>query len=101
MDRRDRLREYLSLHPEFMDILDQAQSESENEEIEEEFYTYGLPELLETRRKIFDFSLQKAQERIFEQKQEYAFDLTKRKKMRHEWYSYCKVNFYIFLYMYI
>ncbi len=93
MDRRERLRDFLSRNPEAIPLMaDESEAESEESEAEEEFFTYGPDGLLEARRSILDFSIPRAKQRIAAQSQEVQVDLVFRKKIRFEWYSHCKVG---------
>lgn len=51
-----------------MQIDEDSEDESENEEEEEEFYTPGSMELLESRRKIAQYSIPRAQKRVAQQR---------------------------------
>jgi U4/U6 small nuclear ribonucleoprotein PRP4 len=88
-ERRDRLRELL---------LDQQEAEGSDEDLgdvqmqgtddvaeqEEEFYTEGLPELLEARRQIARYSLPRAKARIQRQKEDSSISLRTHIKHRKE-----------------
>ena len=81
-DRRDRLRELLTVLAEGAEAdgvpLDTTMAEGEDEgqgEQEEEFYTEGLPDLLEARKKIARYSLPRAQARIQRQREESTIPL--------------------------
>jgi U4/U6 small nuclear ribonucleoprotein PRP4 len=94
MDRRERLRDIVSRRPELLPIvLEKPESEisEESEDQEEEFYTYGPNELGLARKDILSFSIPRAKARIAAQQMEVDTDLVKRKKIRFEWYSHCKV----------
>lgn len=94
MDRRERLRDFLSRNPEAMAFMaDESEAESEESETEEEFFTYGPDGLLDARRSLLDFSIPRAKQRIAAQRQEVQVDLAFRKKIRFEWYTHCKVRF--------
>ena len=90
-DRRDRLRELLSIKEE----IDEAEREDRDEEMhdappaeaeaddqEEEFYTKGSEELLEARRRIAEFSLPRAKRRLAVQKAESTIPLRTHVKFR-------------------
>ncbi|KAF9038429.1 U4/U6 snRNP-specific spliceosomal protein [Panaeolus papilionaceus] len=90
-DRRDRLIYVLSQinaargdDPMHVD----EESSSESEEEEEEFYSPGSLELLEARRRIAEFSVPRAQERITQQRKDSQMDLGRvvdiRKKVFNE-----------------
>ncbi|KAJ9646629.1 hypothetical protein H2199_002678 [Coniosporium tulheliwenetii] len=89
-DRRDRLRELLTVQAEAADGADgegdiQMQDEAQEEdkgEAEEEFYTEGIDELLEARKDIARYSLPRARDRIALQKQESAIPLRTHVKHR-------------------
>ncbi|KTW26846.1 uncharacterized protein T551_03308 [Pneumocystis jirovecii RU7] len=74
-DRRDRLRQILSNFDGNISFLNK-EAETE-EEIEEEFYTEGTKELLVCRRKIAEYSLNRARIRIARQKLESRIPLMK------------------------
>jgi U4/U6 small nuclear ribonucleoprotein PRP4 len=89
------LRDIVSRRPELLSIvLEKPESEisEESEDQEEEFYTYGPNELLLARKDMLSFSIPRAKARIAAQQMEVDTDLVKRKKIRFEWYSHCKVN---------
>jgi U4/U6 small nuclear ribonucleoprotein PRP4 len=94
-ERRDRLRELLSIREE----IDEAEREdreadgdvsmggvegAEGEEQEEEFYTAGTDELLEARREIARFSLPRARRRVQSQKTESGIPLRTHVKFRKQ-----------------
>lgn len=94
-DRRDRLRELLSIKAE----IDDAEREDEDEvmrdvggaadageadEHEEEFYTAGSDELLAARRHIAEFSLPRARDRVAAQKELSKIPLRTHVKFRKE-----------------
>lgn len=93
-DRRDRLRELLTIQAEMDEVNDEdaaadvkmRDADNAEKEQEEEFYTKGLPELLEARRDIARFSLPRAKNRIACQKIESTIPLRThvqfRKKVR-------------------
>ena len=98
MDRRERLRDIISKRPQDIYLLPEDEDEeSEAESVQEEFYTIGSAELLDARRKIFEFSIPRAKERVESQKKEVGVDLAARKKIRFEWYTHCKVVFKVLL----
>lgn len=83
-DRRDRLREIMLDLEEQMeaagkegsvDIEMQEAGQEEEEEHEEEFYTEGVPDLLEARKNIARYSLPRAKARIERQKEESTIPL--------------------------
>src|SRR3984957_13130482 len=76
-DRRDRLRELLTVQAEEAEAdgvpMDTPMGEGDNEaqpEQEEEFYTEGLQELLQARKKIAKYSLPRAKARVARQREE-------------------------------
>jgi len=75
-DRRDRLRELLTIQAEQAEaegiVVDTAIADTEGGqgEPEEEFYTEGLPELLQARMDVARYSLPRAKARVAKQKQE-------------------------------
>jgi len=88
-DRRDRLRELLTIQAEMDDIEDedgdarmQDADDQNDQEQEEEFYTKGVQELLEGRRNIARYSLPKAKKRIASQKIESTIPLRSHVKFR-------------------
>lgn len=81
-DRRDRLRELLTVQAEQatqgngdVQMEDAPEDESQAEEEEEEFYTRGSDELLQARIDITKFSLPRAKQRIAFQKKESTIPL--------------------------
>jgi U4/U6 small nuclear ribonucleoprotein PRP4 len=88
-DRRDRLRELLTVQAEeaeadgvLMDTpMDEVESEAQPEQ-EEEFYTEGTQELLQARRRIAMFSLPRAKARVARQRQESAIPVRTQNKHR-------------------
>lgn len=76
-DRRDRLRELLTSANEdgVEEDLSMADADEPAPDQEEEFYTEGIPELLEARRKIAHYSLPRAQARVARQKEESTIPL--------------------------
>jgi U4/U6 small nuclear ribonucleoprotein PRP4 len=80
-DRRDRLREILTLQAEEDGMEDDYQmgdaqdTEQEKGDLEEEFFTEGVDELLEARRDITRFSLPRAKKRLASQKIESTIPL--------------------------
>lgn len=79
-DRRDRLRELLTDQADLgedgdVEMSTPAGEEDGQQEVEEEFYTSGLPELLEARRSIARYSLPRAKARIARQKTEASIPL--------------------------
>jgi U4/U6 small nuclear ribonucleoprotein PRP4 len=88
-DRRDRLRELLSIQAE----IDEAEDEEgdaqmrdaadiDEQEQEEEFYTKGIPELVEARRAIARYSIPRAKRRVASQKIEATIPLRTHVKFR-------------------
>ncbi|MCJ1314092.1 hypothetical protein MMC25_007772 [Agyrium rufum] len=83
-DRRDRLRELLTQRAELEDgvdaqgdtsMQDAEEQDGAQAEVEEEFYTEGLQELLEVRRAIARYSLPRAKARIASQRAESTIPL--------------------------
>ena len=81
-DRRDRLRELLTVLAEEAEAdgmpMDTVMGDGEDDagvEQEEEFYTEGLPELLEARKEIARYSLARARARIKRQKEDSTIPL--------------------------
>ena len=89
-DRRDRLRELLTIQAEIDDAEDEdgdarmqdAGEEAEQNEQEEEFYTKGVTELVDARREIARFSLPRARNRLACQKVEQGIPLRTHVKFR-------------------
>ncbi|TAQ85302.1 hypothetical protein B7494_g6364 [Chlorociboria aeruginascens] len=89
-DRRDRLRELLTIQAEIDAAEDEdgdatmqdAAEEEPNNEQEEEFYTKGVAELLEARQGIARFSLPRAKRRLESQKLEAGIPLKNHVKFR-------------------
>jgi U4/U6 small nuclear ribonucleoprotein PRP4 len=86
-ERRDRLRELLTQRAEAIggedvEMGDAATPGSEEEEAEEEYYTEGIPELLQARQDIARYTLPRAQKRIQFQKAEAAIPLRAHVKHR-------------------
>jgi U4/U6 small nuclear ribonucleoprotein PRP4 len=88
-DRRDRLRELLTIQAEIDDAEDedgdarmQDAEDQNDQEQEEEFYTKGIQELLEARRDIARYSLPRAKKRIASQKLESTIPLRAHVKFR-------------------
>ena len=82
VDRRDRLRELLTLQSELegdgegdQQMRDGVQEDTVQEGQEEEFYSEGIAELLEARKAISRYSLPKAKKRIASQKIESTIPL--------------------------
>ncbi|KAI9190771.1 WD40-repeat-containing domain protein [Polychytrium aggregatum] len=99
-ERRERLRDLLAqrLHDQSMDI-DQVGTDDESDEDEddddegeevEEFFTYGIPELMECRKSIAHYSIPRAKERLAVQRSELELPIAQRKKYRGEWYAHLK-----------
>lgn len=89
-DRRDRLREILTTQAELdagedgegdIQMQDGSQEDAQGEQ-DEEFYTEGMPELLEARKAIARYSLPRARDRIVNQKLESAIPLRTHVKHR-------------------
>ena len=89
-DRRDRLRELLTIQAEIDGINEDEEGDShmqdvggeEKDEQEEEFYTKGIPELVEARKDIARFSLPRAKARLEGQKAESRIPLRTHVKFR-------------------
>jgi U4/U6 small nuclear ribonucleoprotein PRP4 len=85
-DRRDRLRELLTIQAEIDAEDDDVQMEDANEqnenEQEEEFYTKGIQELLGARKDIARYSLPRAKRRLASQKLESEIPLRTHVKFR-------------------
>ncbi|PKS06476.1 hypothetical protein jhhlp_007224 [Lomentospora prolificans] len=89
-DRRDRLRELLTVQAELagkqeggdVTMQDADEVEEEEEDQDEEFYTRGGQELLEARINIAEFSLPRAKRRIAFQKEESTIPLRTHVKFR-------------------
>ncbi|KZT57629.1 WD40 repeat-like protein [Calocera cornea HHB12733] len=76
-DRRDRLRYILSQMGVERGIPVEDESDSEGEDQEEEFYTPGPLDLLDARRKLAEFSLPRAAERVSYQRAESTLPLSR------------------------
>lgn len=80
-DRRDRLREFLTVQAELEDgsegdvQMGEVTDNMQQGEQEEEFYTEGLAELLSARKAIARYSLPRAKDRVVSQKFESAIPL--------------------------
>jgi U4/U6 small nuclear ribonucleoprotein PRP4 len=88
-ERRDRLREHLLDQQDTADrdesVADVQMRETDDAaEQEEEFYTEGLPELLEARRQIARYSLPRAKARIQRQREDSTIPLRTHIKHRKE-----------------
>ncbi|KAH8593231.1 WD repeat domain-containing protein [Bisporella sp. PMI_857] len=85
-DRRDRLRELLTIQAEIDGIIDEEEDTNMQDagdvEQEEEFYTKGNPGLLDARRDIARFSLPRAKRRVASQKIESTIKLGTHVKFR-------------------
>ncbi|UKZ80787.1 hypothetical protein TrVFT333_008552 [Trichoderma virens FT-333] len=87
-DRRDRLRELLTIQAEMAGLesgditMEDAAEDAEEEEQEEEFYSRGGPELLQARINIAEFSLPRAKRRTAFQKAESTIPLRTHVKFR-------------------
>ena len=89
-DRRDRLRELLTLQADLeaeengegdVQMQDESQEAAQGDQ-DEEFYTEGMSELLEARKAIARYSLPRARDRIVNQKMESAIPLRTHVKHR-------------------
>jgi U4/U6 small nuclear ribonucleoprotein PRP4 len=89
-DRRDRLRELLTVQVEQargegVDIeMEDASDEAAQEDQEEEFYTQGSEELLKARQDIATFSLPRARRRLAALKEDSAIQLRSHVKFRKQ-----------------
>ncbi|KAI0841105.1 WD40 repeat-like protein [Hypoxylon sp. FL0890] len=88
-DRRDRLRELLTLQAEQApaespDVTMEDAPEEDQEDQEEEFYTNGSDELLRARQEIARFSLPRAKRRLAFQKEEASIPLRTHVKFRKQ-----------------
>lgn len=89
-DRRDRLRQLLTIQAEIDDAEDEdgdarmQDADEPNEEQEEEFYTKGIQELVVARREIARYSLPRAKRRLAHQKIESTIPLRTHVKFRKE-----------------
>ncbi|KAI1760496.1 WD40 repeat-like protein [Hypoxylon sp. FL1150] len=88
-DRRDRLRELLTLQSEqtpgeSADVTMEDAPEEDQEDQEEEFYTTGSDELLRARQEIARFSLPRAKQRLAFQKEEASIPLRTHVKFRKQ-----------------
>ncbi|OTA07414.1 Splicing factor motif [Trichoderma parareesei] len=88
-DRRDRLRELLTIQAEMAglesgDITMEDAPEEEEEEQEEEFYSRGGPELLQARINIAEYSLPRAKRRTAFQKAESTIPLRTHVRFRKQ-----------------
>lgn len=92
-DRRDRLRELLTIQAEIDAAIDEdgdarmqeaADEEQGQGEQEEEFYTEGIQELLKARQDIARYSLPRAKSRLAEQKIEAGIPLRTHVKFRKQ-----------------
>jgi U4/U6 small nuclear ribonucleoprotein PRP4 len=89
-DRRDRLRELLTIQAEIDAVEDEdgdammkdAEDEKADEEQEEEFYTKGIEELVQARKVIARYSLPRAKRRVASQKAESTIPLRTHVKFR-------------------
>lgn len=86
-DRRDRLLRLLGEQPHtsfgFADVAESDQDESmEEEDDDEDFYTPGTEELLQARKQILTYSVQKAIDRTEKQKKDAGVDFAKILKNR-------------------
>ena len=80
-DRRDRLRELLTVKAEDGDV-EMAEEEDVQGEVEEEFYTEGIEELKKARKDIARYSLPKARARLARQKEDASIPLRTHIKFR-------------------
>ncbi|KAH6915982.1 U4/U6 snRNP-specific spliceosomal protein [Coprinopsis sp. MPI-PUGE-AT-0042] len=81
-DRRDRLIYVLSQinaakGDEGMDVDEESESDDSDDDDEQEFYSPGSLELLESRRRIAEFSLPRAQKRIAQQRLDSKLELAR------------------------
>ncbi|KFA70522.1 hypothetical protein S40285_00578 [Stachybotrys chlorohalonatus IBT 40285] len=89
-DRRDRLRELMTIQAEMTGLengditMEDAQDDEEQEEQEEEFYSRGGPELLKARINIAEISLPRAKRRVAFQKAESTIPLRTHVKFRKQ-----------------
>lgn len=89
-ERRDRLRELLTQRAEEDVEMGEAPSGGsvgdgeEDEEQEEEYYTEGVPELVDARREMARFSMERARGRIAFQKKEVGIPLRAHVKFRKQ-----------------
>ncbi|KAG8899751.1 hypothetical protein FRB99_006454 [Tulasnella sp. 403] len=67
----------------------ESESESSDED-EEEFYTPGTLELLEARRKMAEFSLPRARNRVLQQRQQHRLPLSRTIDLRKRVFAYLK-----------
>ncbi|KAH8820412.1 U4/U6 small nuclear ribonucleoprotein-like protein Prp4 [Xylogone sp. PMI_703] len=89
-DRRDRLRELLSIQKEMQELEDEegdarmqdVGEDDEQKEVEEEFYTKGIQELVDARKDIARYSLPRARIRLACQKVESTIPLRTHVKFR-------------------
>ncbi|KAK2612409.1 hypothetical protein QQS21_001513 [Conoideocrella luteorostrata] len=87
-DRRDRLRELMTIQAELSGLengdaaMDDAPTEEATEEQEEEFYSRGGDALLKARINIAEYSLPRAKQRVAYQKQEATISLRTQVKFR-------------------
>ncbi|KAF5575270.1 serine threonine kinase PRP4 [Fusarium pseudocircinatum] len=90
VDRRDRLRELLTIQAEMTGLengditMEDAGDQDQEEEQEEEFYSRGGPELLQARLKLAEYSLPRAKKRVRFQKAESTIPLRTQVKFRKQ-----------------
>ncbi|KAJ4126682.1 hypothetical protein NW765_002468 [Fusarium oxysporum] len=90
VDRRDRLRELLTIQAEMTGLengditMEDAGDQDQEEEQEEEFYSRGGPELLQARLKLAEYSLPRAKKRVQFQKVESTIPLRTQVKFRKQ-----------------
>jgi U4/U6 small nuclear ribonucleoprotein PRP4 len=89
-DRRDRLRELMTIQAELAGLengditMEDVPAEDEAEEQEEEFYSRGGEQLLKARINIAEYSLPRAKRRVAFQKQEATISLRTQVKFRKQ-----------------
>ena len=83
-DRRDRLRQLMldQVEDEEVDEDEEMPDAGEQEAVEEEFYSEGIPDLLEARKWIAKYSIPRAKERVASQKAESSIQLRIHSKHR-------------------
>lgn len=91
VDRRDRLRELLTTQAQLasgeqadVDMEDAGEGEEQAEDLEEEFYSRGGPDLLQARIAIAEYSLPRAKKRTAFQKKESTIPLRTHVKFRKQ-----------------
>ena len=87
-ERRDRLRELLTIQAEMAGLenadIEMEDAPEDEEEQEEEFYSRGGPDLLKARAQIAEFSLPRAKRRVAFQKEESTIPLRTHVKFRKD-----------------